>query len=49
MVLLLSMLSTAQQPALMAFPQERSVFLREYSTDHYSVRAYFVCRFTLVM
>jgi ABC-type multidrug transport system permease subunit len=46
MVLLLSMMSTAQ-PAMMAFPQERPVFLREYSTDHYSVGAYFVCRFTL--
>ena len=33
-------------PSLLAFPEERPVFLREYSTDHYSVGAYFVSRLT---
>jgi len=31
-------------PALLAFPVERPVFLREYSTDHYSVFSYFISR-----
>lgn len=35
------------QPALLAFPEERPVFLREYSTNHYSVVSYFVSRFTM--
>jgi hypothetical protein len=30
--------------ALMAFPAERPVFLREYTTKHYSVTAYFLSR-----
>lgn len=46
MVLLMSMFGTAQ-PALLAFPAERPVFLREYSTNHYSVVSYFVSRFTV--
>ena len=46
MVLLMSMFGTAQ-PALLAFPEERPVFLREYSTNHYSVVAYFMARFTM--
>jgi ABC-type multidrug transport system ATPase subunit len=46
MVLLMSMFGTAQ-PALLAFPEERPVFLREYSTNHYSVIAYFLARFTM--
>lgn len=40
------MFGTAQA-ALLAFPQERPVFLREYSTNHYSVISYFVSRFTM--
>lgn len=32
-------------PALVAFPEERPVFLREYSTGCYSVVSYFVGRF----
>jgi ABC-type multidrug transport system permease subunit len=40
------MFGTAQ-PALLAFPQERPVFLREYSTNHYSVVAYFLARLTM--
>jgi ABC-2 type transporter len=35
------------QPALLSFPSERPVFLREYSTNHYSVLSYFVSRFTM--
>ena len=46
MVLLSSMFGTAQ-PALLAFPDERPVFLREYSTNHYSVIAYFLSRLTM--
>lgn len=37
------MVGTAQ-PALLAFPAERPVFVREYSTNHYSVFAYFMSR-----
>jgi hypothetical protein len=40
------MFGTAQ-PALLAFPEERPVFLREYSTNHYSVFSYFMSRFTV--
>ncbi len=43
LVMILSMFGTAQ-PSLLAFPEERPVFLREYSTSHYSVLAYFTCR-----
>lgn len=46
MVLMLVMFGTAQ-PSLLAFPEERPVFLREYSTDHYVVGAYFVSRLVL--
>jgi ABC-2 type transporter len=46
MVMLMSMFGTAQ-PALLAFPDERPVFLREYSTDHYSVIGYFASRFVV--
>jgi ABC-2 type transporter len=46
MVMLMSMFGTAQ-PALLSFPDERPVFLREYSTNHYSVVSYFMSRFTM--
>lgn len=46
MVALMSIIGTAQ-PALIAFPKERPVFLREYSTNHYSVASYFVSRFVM--
>lgn len=46
MVLLMSMFGTAQ-PALLAFPEERPVFLREYSTNHYSVFSYFLSRLSM--
>ena len=34
-------------PTLIVFPQERPVFLREYSTNHYSVFSYFLARLNL--
>lgn len=46
MVMMMSMFGTAQ-PALLAFPEERPVFLREYSTNHYSVLPYFMSRLTM--
>jgi len=46
MVLLIGMFGTAQ-PALLSFPEERPVFLREYSTNHYSVISYFISRLSL--
>jgi ABC-2 type transporter len=46
MVSLMSMFGTAQ-PALLSFPEERPVFLREYSTNHYSVVSYFISRLTM--
>jgi ABC-type multidrug transport system permease subunit len=45
-LLMMGMFGTAQ-PALLAFPQEHPVFLREYSTNHYSVVSYFVSRLTM--
>jgi ABC-type multidrug transport system permease subunit len=46
MMLMLGMMGTAQQ-ALLSFPTERPVFLREYSTNHYSVASYFLSRLTV--
>jgi len=40
------MFGTAQ-PALLAFPAERPVFLREYSTNHYSVVPYFMSKLVM--
>ena len=34
-------------PSLLVFPSERPVFLREYSTNHYSVGAYFMSRLSM--
>jgi energy-coupling factor transporter ATP-binding protein EcfA2/ABC-type multidrug transport system permease subunit len=34
-------------PALTTFPEERPVFLREYSTNHYSIVSYFLSRLTM--
>jgi len=42
------MFGTAQ-PALLAFPDERPVFLREYSTNHYGVLPYFLSRLAMEM
>ena len=46
MILIFAMFGTAT-PALLAFPEERPVFLRESSTNHYSVMSYFVSRLTM--
>lgn len=44
--LMMGMFGTAQD-ALLQFPTERPVFLREYSTNHYSVLSYFASRLTM--
>lgn len=41
------MMILTSQTALMVFPAERPVFLREYTTDHYSVASYFTSRLAL--
>eukprot|EP00980_Cylindrotheca_fusiformis_P027786 scaffold22559_cov111-Cylindrotheca_fusiformis.AAC.25 len=46
MIMIMSMMGSAQ-PALLAFPDERPVFLREYSTNHYSVLSYFLSRLSV--
>jgi ABC-type multidrug transport system ATPase subunit/ABC-type multidrug transport system permease subunit len=46
MSLLSNVFSTAL-PSLTAFPEERPVFLREYSTNHYSVVSYFCSRLVM--
>lgn len=46
LALMANMFSTTL-PALVAFPEERPVFLREYSAGCYSVGAYFVSRLTM--
>jgi len=45
--LLISTMFSVAQSALMEFPQDRPVFLREYSTNHYSILPYFLAKFTL--
>jgi hypothetical protein len=45
-VLIMAMFSTAL-PTLIVFPEERPVFLREFSTNHYSVVSYFFSRLAL--
>ncbi|CAB9508541.1 Putative white-brown complex homolog protein 30 [Seminavis robusta] len=48
--LLLALMSTMFStvlPVLVSFPEERPVFLREYSTGCYSVPAYFASRFVM--
>jgi len=45
--LLISTMFGVAQSSLMEFPQDRPVFLREYSTNHYSVLPYFIAKFTL--
>mmetsp|Transcript_25786 Transcript_25786/g.53107 ORF Transcript_25786/g.53107 Transcript_25786/m.53107 type:complete len:667 (-) Transcript_25786:163-2163(-) len=46
MILMMSMFGTAM-PTLLSFPEERPVFLREFSTNHYSVLAYFMSRLAM--
>lgn len=45
--LLISTMFGVAQSSLMEFPKDRPVFLREYSTNHYSVLPYFLAKFTL--
>jgi ABC-type multidrug transport system permease subunit len=44
--LLANVFSTAV-PSLVAFPEERPIFIREYSTNHYSVAAYFLAKLVM--
>jgi ABC-type multidrug transport system ATPase subunit len=46
MALTANVFSTAL-PALTSFPEERPVFLREYSTNQYSIISYFMSRMTM--
>lgn len=46
MALMANIFSTAI-PSLIAFPEERPVFLREYSTNHYFVGSYFASKLTM--
>lgn len=43
MVLMIAMFGSAL-PTLLVFPEERPVFVREFSTNHYSVFSYFLSR-----
>lgn len=45
--LLISIMFGVAQSALVGFPQDRTVFLREYSTNHYSITPYFLSKFTV--
>lgn len=45
--LLISTMFGVAQSALMDLPKDRPVFLREYSTNHYSIVPYFLSRFTV--
>lgn len=45
--LLISTMFGVAQSSLTEFPKDRPVFLREYSTNHYSVLPYFVAKFTM--
>lgn len=44
---LMSTMFGSAQASLLALPSERPVFLREYSTDHYSVLPYFLARLSV--
>ena len=45
--LLISTMFGVAQSSLMEFPKDRPVFLREYSTNHYSVLPYFLAKFSV--
>mmetsp|Transcript_12017 Transcript_12017/g.21664 ORF Transcript_12017/g.21664 Transcript_12017/m.21664 type:complete len:232 (-) Transcript_12017:502-1197(-) len=45
--LLISTMFGVAQSSLVEFPKDRPVFLREYSTNHYSVLPYFLAKFSL--
>jgi ABC-2 type transporter len=44
MIVQLIVLFGTALPTLLVFPDERPLFIKEYSTDHYSVVAYFISR-----
>ena len=46
MILMAAMMGTAL-PALMVFPAERPVFVREYSTNHYQIVPYFAAKLAM--
>jgi hypothetical protein len=45
--LLISTMFGVAQSSLLDFPKDRPVFLREYSTNHYSVIPYFISRLSI--
>lgn len=45
--LLIGIMFTVAQSSLTDFPKDRPIFLREYSTNHYSVLPYFLAKFTV--
>jgi ABC-type multidrug transport system ATPase subunit len=45
--LLISTMFGVAQSSLTEFPKDRPVFLREYSTNHYSVLPYFLAKFSI--
>jgi len=45
--LLISTMFGVAQSSLMEFPKDRPIFLREYSTNHYSVFPYFLSKFSI--
>jgi len=45
--LLISTMFGVAQSSLSEFPTDRPVFLREYSTNHYSILSYFLAKFTI--
>jgi hypothetical protein len=47
MIVIMLMMFGSAMPALLAFPSERPIFLREYSTNHYSVISYFISKLTM--
>jgi ABC-type multidrug transport system permease subunit len=44
MILMVFSILGCAQPAILFFPEERPIFVREYSTNHYSVLPYFLSR-----
>lgn len=44
MILMVFSILGCAQPAILFFPEERPIFVREYSTNHYSVIPYFLSR-----
>jgi len=47
MIIIINNMFGSAQPVLFAITDSRPVFLREYSTNHYSVGAYFIARLTI--